>query len=151
MVRATASIEAKAKASAYNVEWKKKHVAQNTSIADKIRNREKEYKRVRCDNEEGYRQLYLTNIKARCKKRGLPFNLTLEDIIIPEICPVLGIKLETRIGKFHDNSPSLDRLIPELGYIKKNVRIISYRANRIKCHASIEDLEKILAYMKREI
>jgi hypothetical protein len=36
-------------------------------------------------------------------------------------------------------------------YTKENIRIISYRANTIKNSASIEEIEKILMYLKKEI
>lgn len=58
----------------------------------------------------------------------------ISDIIIPETCPMLGIKLEFGFDKQggNFNSPSLDRIIPELGYTKGNVMVISKRANMIK-------------------
>jgi len=55
-----------------------------------------------------------------------------------------------RSGSFHDNSPSIDRMIPAKGYVKGNVQIISYRANRLKAHGSLEDLRKIVAWMERQ-
>ena len=44
---------------------------------------------------------------------------------------------------------SLDCIIPELGYVPGNVAVISRRANTIKNDATIEELELVLAYMKR--
>lgn len=150
MVTAKSTPEQKRAHSEYNTAWKSKHRLENTEIAGKIRDRAKEYMNVRAGTGSGYRALWLTNIKVRAKKKGLPFDLTLEDLFFPDLCPVLGIPMVERSGKFNDNSPSIDRLIPEKGYVKGNVRIISYRANRIKCHATIDDLRLILAYMERE-
>jgi hypothetical protein len=48
----------------------------------------------------------------------------------------------------HDNSPSIDRLIPSNGYVKNNCCIISNKVHRMKQENSIEDLEKILKYLK---
>lgn len=91
---------------------------------------------------------YLLNrVRSSARDKGLPFNLKLEDIVIPSHCPVLGIELE--FGKssteksWRDNSPSLDRIVPELGYVKENVIVVSYRANRIKNDATIEELQKV--------
>ena len=86
--------------------------------------------------------------KTRAKKLGLDFNLTYEDIVIPEFCPILGTKLERGEGKPTPNSPTLDRIIPSLGYVKGNVRVISHRANTIKNDATIEELEAVIRYIR---
>lgn len=73
--------------------------------------------------------------KHRAIRRDLPFDLTFEDITIPETCPVLSIPI-FRSNKQSDNSPSLDRIKPEQGYIKGNVRVISFRANLLKSNGT---------------
>jgi len=97
--------------------------------------------------------LLLYTAKQRAIDKGLPFNLKKEDISVPEFCPVLGIRLTPNIGgkTGTDNSPSLDRIIPELGYIKGNVMVISKKANTIKSFGTIEDHEKVVKYMKKHI
>jgi hypothetical protein len=91
----------------------------------------------------------LSSAKTRAKKRGLEFNLELEDIVIPEYCPILGLKLKQ--GGFNSpNSPSLDRVDNSKGYIKGNVKVISHRANSIKRDATLEELQAICEYMKNE-
>lgn len=97
----------------------------------------------------------LSRCKYRAKQSGLPFTLTKNDIIIPEFCPVLGIKIrqmliddEPKKG-YHPNAPSLDRIIPKLGYVKGNVRVISARANLLKNDATIPELELVLQDLKR--
>jgi hypothetical protein len=87
--------------------------------------------------------------KQRATKAGLPFDLVEEDIIIPKTCPVLGIPLVFNNSTTSDNSPSLDRIFPELGYISGNVRLISFKANRIKTNATVNEMEKVLKYMQR--
>jgi len=64
---------------------------------------------------------------------------------------VLGIKLHKAVGVFAHHSPSLDRVVPNLGYVKGNVHVISWRANSLKKNATIEELEKIIQYMKEHI
>lgn len=93
----------------------------------------------------------LRTARGRAMKVGVPFDLEVSDIHVPETCPVLGIRLATGVSGFTDASPSLDRLIPSLGYIKGNVRVISMRANAIKRDATAEELAKILAYMRKEL
>lgn len=50
------------------------------------------------------------------KKLDLPFNLAPKSIVIPALCPALGIPLIVG-GQRTANSPSLDRIIPSLGYV----------------------------------
>lgn len=95
----------------------------------------------------------LWNIKSRAKKAGLPFNLTIEDVTPPEYCPILGIKLERgHKGKAAGPqycSPSVDRIIPELGYVKGNVIVISQLANAIKQNATPEQIRKVADFYER--
>ena len=95
------------------------------------------------------RKNMLRSARSRARKKGLPFNLTLEDIVIPERCPVLGTILVTGEGKPTKNSPTLDKFRPEFGHTKSNVSVISYRANAIKNDATLEELERIVEWMKR--
>jgi hypothetical protein len=116
-------------------------------------------KKLRDNNLEKYREteeLYrdnnrlkrnLTAIKTRAKKRGLEFDLKEEDVIMPTHCPILGLKLEWAKGSPKDNSPSLDRLDNSKGYIKGNIRVISYRANTYKNNMTREIAQRIVDYM----
>lgn len=96
----------------------------------------------------------LRNSRKRARKKCLEHNITLEDIQIPEYCPVLGIKLESAIGRGNkcamqqDSSPTLDRMDNSKGYVKGNIMVISWRANMLKSDATIEELEKLLRYMR---
>ena len=90
-----------------------------------------------------------TNARSRAKKQSTPFDLELSDIVIPKVCPCLGIPLVKGVGTYTDNSPTLDKIIPELGYVKGNVWVISMRANRIKDNASLEELKEIVKALAR--
>jgi hypothetical protein len=89
--------------------------------------------------------------KDRARKQGLFFDLKLGDITIPEFCPVLGIRLAKGVAKWADSSPSLDRIVPEFGYTKGNVRVISWRANNLKRDGTAEEFERIAAYIRGEL
>ncbi len=86
--------------------------------------------------------------KERAKEQQLPFDLTPEDLLVPKICPVLGIPLIHGKGKWADNSPTVDRILPGLGYIKGNVCVISWRANDLKKNGTLEEFRKIVAYLE---
>jgi hypothetical protein len=89
--------------------------------------------------------------KARAKKRNTSFTITKEDIIIPEFCPVLGIPLFKIGKKVGPNSPSLDCIIPELGYVPGNIVVMSFKANTMKSNASFEEIEQLYLYMKSTV
>ena len=90
----------------------------------------------------------LWSVKSRAKREGIQFDLTHDDIVIPEVCPVLGIPLKISDGYATGSSPSVDRFDPSRGYVKGNVNVISYRANTIKSDASLEELQKVIDYME---
>lgn len=88
--------------------------------------------------------------KHRAKKQGIPFDLTLDDIVIPDTCPLLGTPLVAKVGngERYDNLPSLDKKIPSKGYVKGNVWVVSWRANRIKNDATVNELERMVVALK---
>ena len=98
--------------------------------------------------EDSPETVMLWRAKNRAKSQGVPFDITEEDIKIPDYCPVYAIPLSRSNGKPSDGSPSLDKVIPELGYVKGNVRVISNLANRRKSDSSEEDLKLLLKYIE---
>jgi len=86
--------------------------------------------------------------RKRAQRFGLPFDITPEDIFIPSHCPVLRMPLD---GATRDSVPSLDRFLPDQGYVRGNVRVISFRANRLKSDATATEIAAVLAYMKGQI
>jgi len=103
----------------------------------------KEY--LKAWRERSREYLMFKAAKYRAKKKNLEFTIELKDIVIPKVCPVLNIPLEYNFKSgFHNNSPSLDRIDSSKGYIKNNVRVISNRANRLKCDATLKELEALV-------
>lgn len=92
-------------------------------------------KRYRLKHPE--RKLFYS-ARQRAKKTGIAFDIEITDIIIPEYCPLLELKLEM-LGQC-DNSPSIDRIDNSKGYIKGNIWVISFKANRMKNTASLDEL-----------
>ena len=87
--------------------------------------------------------------KRRAKKSNLPFDIAIDDVHIPEFCPILGLRLSLNDGGSKANSPSLDRIIPELGYVKGNVQVISHKANTMKSDASVVELRMFAEWIMR--
>ena len=90
----------------------------------------------------------LNYARRNARRRGEECTLELKDIVIPEYCPVLGIKLEPGSHSHQDCSPSVDRVDSTKGYTKDNVWIISARANRIKNNATIEEIGMLYEALK---
>ena len=90
---------------------------------------------------------WLDSIKHRARKLGVPFNLTAQYLksIAADICPVLGIPLICSTGNTGptNNSPTVDRLIPNLGYVEGNVMVVSKLANQIKSCATPEQIRQV--------
>ncbi|MND20254.1 hypothetical protein D3C87_1259340 [compost metagenome] len=78
--------------------------------------------------------------RSRAAKRGIEFDMSIEDIVVPDLCPVFGTPL--------DDDASIDRFIPSEGYVADNIHIISLRANVVKGNATLEELEAVVAWMK---
>jgi hypothetical protein len=121
------------------LEQRKKYYEANR---DKMLEWKKEY------HEANREKLTLQGARNRARQKGLPFDLVLEDIIIPTHCPVLGIPMERSSGVSGPNSPSLDRIVPELGYVKGNVVVISHKANTIKSCATPEEVMAVALWLR---
>ena len=84
----------------------------------------------------------VVDLSIKCEECNMSNDISIEldDIVIPERCPLLDIPLFVGSKTCCDNSPTLDKLIPHLGYVPGNVLVISDKANRIKSNASLDDI-----------
>ncbi len=104
------------------------------------RNREQCLQNVKAYQASRPEYVLWQNAKHRAKRKNLEFTITLDDIVIPELCPVYNRPIE---------SPSIDRFDNSQGYTPENIRIISKRANNIKKYGNISDFEAIITYLKK--
>lgn len=87
----------------------------------------------------------------RAKEKGIEWNLSrelLRTLVVP-VCPILGIELCYSNSVLADNSPTIDRINNNLGYIEGNVQVLSCIANRMKSNATPEQLLKFAEYINR--
>lgn len=82
----------------------------------------------------------LLKARERAKRLGVPFTITTDDFEIPSVCPLLGVEMSPGVARCGDYSPTLDRIVPDKGYVPGNVWVISLKANRIKNNATPEEL-----------
>jgi hypothetical protein len=83
-------------------------------------------------------------VKRSAKLSGTEFSLALSDLVIPTHCPIFGMELKTGPGPREDASPTVDRMDNTKGYVKGNVWVISWKANRLKSDATLADLEQLV-------
>ena len=122
----------------------------------------KDPERARVVNMNRKRYLYIHepwrakcwNARCKAKKLGLDYSLNYEYVknIWPSDnkCPALGIEFKQGVnGKPIDSSPSLDRILPELGYTKGNVQIVCNLANKIMQNATPDQVIQVGEYFKK--
>lgn len=84
--------------------------------------------------------------QVRAELQKVPFDLEQSDIVVPEYCPVLGLKIKHNKGPMADNSPTVDRIVPERGYVRDNIVVVSNRANRLKGDANLNEIANIASF-----
>ena len=135
-------------ANEYTRQWNAKNKEKVRATGLKSRNKRKASDPIRSSMKE-----ILNCARWRARKFGLPFALTISDLDPPALCPVLGTPIDygrkQSTGPAED-SPSIDRIVPALGYVAGNVRIMSFRANRIRNNASLDDLRKLVLYLESQ-
>lgn len=85
--------------------------------------------------------------RTRAKTKGMAHTITAADVIIPDLCPMLGIPLALSVGAPSNSSPSLDRIDSSKGYIPGNVWVLSHKANSMKRDATREELLTFAYYI----
>jgi hypothetical protein len=142
---------------AYNKLNKKKHAAYHAEYREK--NKDKILAYNRSDRGKAKRRRHrfsakgkitamLVSARERARDRGIDFDLTAADIVIPTHCPVLGIPV-TFPSRSRDHAISLDRVDLGKGYIKGNIVVVSMRANRFKSDATIEELKQLYEFYSK--
>ena len=119
--------------------WRKEHpeLYRKASSNYTKRNQEKAREKSRRWNRNNPEKLLLSSAKRRAKDRGLEITIDVSDIVIPDVCPILGITIITGSNT--------------KGYIKGNVWVISWRANKIKSNSSLEELEKMVIALRSKL
>ena len=100
--------------------------------------------------KRGHLASMLGNAKTRAKKQKVDFDLDLnflESIAINE-CPVFKTPFVWGQSQgAHPYRPSLDRIVPELGYVRHNVVFISLKANTIKQDITEKELYAVADWL----
>ena len=137
----------------------------------------KQYRCIPCTNEyvrqwrvENPLKRTIQSAKTRTRRKNIPEACDLDVAYLKpldvDICPMLGIPMQWNIGTYYgkrigtktggalwqqDNSKSLDRIHSTKGYVKGNVILISWRANKLKADATLEEMVKIGEWAKQQL
>lgn len=111
----------------------------------------KNYKRKHKQKPHSPQYMMLANARARAKRENYPCSITMKDIIFPKFCPITNLELRFNKGKTAEDSYTLDKIIPELGYVPGNIRVISRKANRWKDNMTRENIQTLLDYIDGKI
>ena len=87
--------------------------------------------------------------KVNAKRTGYSWELSFGDLDWPTHCPILGLEIDYFSPYRVENSPSFDRIDSSKGYVKGNVHILSWRANRIKNDGSSKEHRQIAEYLDK--
>ena len=106
------------------------------------------YKCMHTDIEKRKKYL-LTKLHQQARMKKIPFDIEVDDINWVDKCPILDYNLDYfSVGGKKYNTVSFDKKDPTKGYTKGNVFIVSNRANSIKSDMNIQQLERLLNYVK---
>ena len=96
--------------------------------------------------------------RSRARDRNVPYSISpayLQSIAV-DICPVLGFPLvystkATTSPNPRPDNPSVDCIIPGLGYVPGNVAVISRRANVIKNDATADEVMRVAVWLTAKV
>ena len=128
----------------YHAEYYQKNKQKAKEQGKLWRERNKEKNRL-CMKESYHRRksdplniqkFLLKNAKARAIQKGIEFNLKLEDIVLPLVCPIMNIPFNRNEKRY---TYSIDRIDSSKGYIVGNVQWIHKTINQMKWNSSQEE------------
>jgi len=65
-------------------------------------------------------------VKWKCKENGMNFNLSVEDIVIPEICEITNQSISTDLSdNNNDNYYTISLIDYSVGYVSGNIKVVS--------------------------
>ena len=94
--------------------------------------------------DKGWLVTKVARLKQSAKKRGVPFDLTweeLESVGMPAYCKYLEIELDYSSDTLVPQSPSVNRIDPTKGYFVGNIEVISNMANSMLLNATPDQMK----------
>ena len=105
------------------------------------------YNAFRRENPTYAKHHMIGEAKRRAKKKGLACDLN-KELYFPKVCPILGIDLKHGSTDWY-NSPNIDRIDNNKGYLMDNVIVVSALANAIKNAATPDQILAVGEFYKK--
>ena len=112
--------------------------------------------KVYSNSPKGWTARALARIKDRCKKKNISFDLDLDwyrEKLASQVCEVTGIPFSSdywEVGDAGPWSPSIERVIPSLGYVKENCKVVCFIYNTAKHDFTHEDVLFLASVMVKD-
>lgn len=98
-------------------------------------------------------------ILKRSKEKNLPCDLEILTVSYfnqilrsNSFCKCCGIELDCSFkDQVNDRSPTVDKIVPTLGYVISNIAIICWKCNVIKKDATLLELKSLLTWMSNHV
>lgn len=117
----------------------------------RISSKNKEWLKTKVEHRARLKQI-LAGAKNRAKLKQLPFDLDHSYLMSlwneqSGLCAIVNRPFDLTMpqdkGIARYNAPSLDRIVPSLGYVKGNVRLVWYQINMAIGHYGMDSLFKL--------
>lgn len=101
--------------------------------------------------------IVLSRIRGNFKKKSIPYDKTINVAYLINLfesnlfCNCCGVELgyyRKFDRKPYNNSPSINRFIPQKGYVKDNIHVLCWKCNNIKRNYTSDDLIIVAKWIK---
>ena len=97
----------------------------------------------------GRDRVVLQNRGAAARRSGIPFTVDIDAFPnSPAVCPCCGVRM--RRCEARRIAPSLDRLVPALGYVDGNVLWVCWLCNTTKSNHTLAELYRVADFYHEE-
>lgn len=124
---------------AANLRYRQKH-------PDRVRKWNRDWNKRNCEHVQRIQKAWtrtprgmagrlITHAKVRAKRLGVPCDLRADDILFTlelGVCEVTGLPFQKVDLERHPFAPSLDRIVPALGYVRGNVQVVLWALNAMR-------------------
>lgn len=138
------------------LQWKSSNKSRYNQLQSEWNSTHKEYFKQKKREQRSKQPFFYTalmNAKRNCCRKKIDFNIDeehLEQIWNSQkgMCYWFNLPMDRSKPRYHPLKPSLDKLIPSLGYVKGNVVWATTFANSGRSNTSVEEFKMFIEQLK---